>query len=294
MIARAAIVGVGLLGGSVALALRRARAAQTIAAWDPSRDALADACALGAVDVAAASLADACADADVVVLAAPVGDIARVIGEIAPCVAPGALVTDVGSTKTSIVAAAARAFGAGGVHANGAIFVGAHPLAGGENPGVQHARATLFDDAVVLLTPEDDTPLDGIERATRLWESLGARVHIALAAEHDRVLAVTSHLPHAVSCALMRVVAARVSIATLPRFSGPGLRDMTRLASSGAGIWTDILVENRAAVLDALEAARADMDALACALEAEDREAVATWLEDAARARADLLDAPRA
>jgi prephenate dehydrogenase len=287
-----AIIGVGLLGGSIALALKRARLARTIVGASRSRETLRRASALGVIDAMVDGPEDAARGAELVVVAAPVQRIPSLLERIAGALSPKALVTDVGSTKQAIVAAAERVFGPGGVHPCGAVFVGAHPLAGGERLGVQSARASLLDGAKVLVTPSENTPLDALERATSLWEALGAHVHIVDPMEHDRLLAATSHLPHATACALMRAVSEHVAPSAARSVSGRGLRDTTRVAASGAGTWTDILLENRSYVLIALQSLREELDALAGALETNDRSILDRWLDGAADLRRQMDAAP--
>jgi prephenate dehydrogenase len=235
------VVGLGLLGGSVALAARRRRAAARILGTDHCPAALDRAREAGLLDEAVTGLRPAVEPADVVVFCAPVDAIARLALSAAPFCRPGALLTDVGSTKARIVQ------DLDGRLPPGVDFVGAHPLAGSEKHGLEHARADLFDGRLVLLTPGPATERAALERARAFWESLGARAQTMAPEEHDRALALTSHLPHLVASALA---------GTLPPewrgLTGTGFRDTARLAAGPPAVWAPVFRANRAAVLDAL------------------------------------------
>lgn len=241
-----AVVGVGLIGGSVAMA---ARAAGWHVMGVDSADVIAEARALGAVDEAATL--DDVSGADVVVLAAPVSQILRIIGGLE---AGGAIVTDVGSTKAEIVRAA---------EARGLRFVGGHPMAGSERGGVTHARADLLRGARHLLTPTEATDPEAYSRIVQLVrDDLGALPVAVPPEKHDRLMAALSHLPHVVAIALLEAAAA-VSEDALG-FAGPSFRDLTRVGASNPGLWSDILASNAAAVeetLDTFEAALRDLRA---------------------------------
>jgi prephenate dehydrogenase len=247
---RVTVVGCGLVGASFALALKRAGACGRIAGWDEDPAALDEALRLGAVDEADEAFAGGgVSRSDLVYLATPVGQIVEFLRAGAPRVKPGAVVTDAGSTKVEVCRAArARA-------EKSWRFVGGHPVAGSHLRGPAHARAELFEGAPYALTPpEDGSDPASLAALEETLKSLGARVRVLAAAEHDRALARLSHLPQLVSCALAATVKEGVDAVELSTLAGPGYRDMTRLASSPWGIWQDILSTNSGEVADALDA----------------------------------------
>ncbi|MGH2914482.1 MAG: prephenate dehydrogenase/arogenate dehydrogenase family protein [Solirubrobacteraceae bacterium] len=278
---RLAILGVGLIGGSVALAARERLGAQVVG-WDPSSSALQQALALGALDAAAASAARAVADAEAVFLAAPVGVLPALAAEALAAAGPDCVVTDVGSTKRAVVASL-----------NDPRFVGGHPLAGAENAGVRYARADLFDGAVWYLTPTASTSGVLYERLHRVLGGLGARPAAIDADEHDRVLAAVSHLPHVLANVLVGLATETLrrgdGATTLPA-TGPSFRDATRVAGAPSGVWSDIYLSNRDALVDAVDAAVERLQTVRSALVGADREAITAWNEHAATARRALRD----
>ncbi len=236
---RIGIVGLGLIGGSVALAVRRAWPAAALAGVDADAAAVREARARGVVDEASCDL-DALDKADVIVLAAPVRANAAVLAALAArggvARREDVLLTDTGSTKRDILAAARRA----GVQNR---FVGGHPLAGAAVAGLTHARASLFDERPWLLTPDGDTPSEHLARLERFVAALGAVPTVVSADGHDRVMAAVSHLPQLVASALMQV-AGEMAGADGLAFAGKGLTDTTRLASSPPAIWRDVCAAN--------------------------------------------------
>jgi prephenate dehydrogenase len=251
-----AIVGVGLLGGSVAMAAR-AVAARIVGA-DQSVEVLAQATEAGLIDAGVCSLREAAA-ADVIVFCTPVDRIAEQVKATARHCRPGTLLTDVGSTKAEIVR------GVDGQLPAGVAFVGSHPLAGSEKTGFENARADLFEGRLVFVTPGPATERGALARVCAFWGALGALVEVMDPEEHDQILAVTSHLPHLASSALAAI---------LPppwrRLTGTGFRDTTRLASGCPASWTAIFRSNRAEVLAALERLTGQLEEFQAALEADD------------------------
>ena len=260
------IVGVGLIGGSVGLALRARGAAGRVVGVDLDAANLRRALDLGAIDAAAPGLAEAAADAEVVVVAAPVTATVPLVREAARVGGESLLITDVGSTKARIVAeveADPRAR---------ARFVASHPIAGSERQGAGHARADLFGGRVVALTPTDRTPTDRVERARAFWRSLGATPWEVDPVAHDAHLALTSHLPHAVASALAAVVPPDL----FPLAAG-AYRDGTRVAGADAALWAGIFLDNRRPLLDALAAFEGRAQAFRAALEAGDPDRLRAW-----------------
>jgi prephenate dehydrogenase len=233
------VVGVGLLGGSLALAVRKRGLAARVVGADRCPEALRQALSAGLIDEAA-ELPAAVAGADLVVFCAPVDQIAPLALQAAPHCRPGALLTDVGSTKAGIVRALA------GQLPESVTFVGSHPIAGSEKQGPEYAWGDLFEGRVVVLAPEDGAaPAAG--RLADFWRALGARPVTMSPEEHDRALALTSHLPHLLSSALAGVLPPEWRALT-----GSGFRDVTRLALGGPGVWGPIFRANAANVLEAL------------------------------------------
>jgi prephenate dehydrogenase len=294
---RIAIVGVGLIGGSIGLAARERLGAE-VHGWSRRATTLERALQLGVLDVAAPSLADAVAEAEAVFVCAPVGVLPATIGEALAAAPPDCVVTDVGSTKRSVVAAI-----------EDPRFVGGHPLAGAETAGVEHARADLFHDATWYLTPTREATGELFERLHRLIRALGARPTTIDAATHDTMLAAVSHLPHVFANVLVAQAASALAQETttgpasaghaadsgtppeqLPA-TGPSFRDATRVAGASSAIWTDIYLSNRDALVAQVDDAVRRLGAVRDALAAGDAEAVTGWNDAAAEDRRRLLEA---
>ena len=269
---RITIVGTGLLGGSVGLALRRVGFAGTLIGTGPRMATLERAKAAGCVERITTDLDDAARDSDLIILAAPVGLIPTLLERLADS---PAVITDVGSTKSSIVAAAGKFLRDPG------LFVGSHPMAGAETTGPESARADLFDGKPVIITPTDATLPDPIERVESLWRAIGMQVHRMSPAEHDRLVAVISHIPHAAAVLLVRLAA---ESGALP-VASTGFADTTRLAAGDPDLWADIFLDNRDAVLAALAGWSAATDEFRRLLETADRPALLDLLGAAQSAR---------
>jgi prephenate dehydrogenase len=276
---RIAVLGVGLIGGSVALAARERLDAEVVG-WDPSAVARARGRERGARPRAADSVADAVVGADAVFCAAPVARLEGLVAEALEAASAECVVTDVGSTKRAVTAAFADP-----------RFVGGHPLAGAETAGVAHARADLFDAATWYLTPRPTTSGVLYERLYRLLRGIGAYPAAIDADTHDRVLAAVSHLPHVLANVLVAQAAAtlRAGGERLPA-TGPSFRDATRVAGAPSAIWTDIYLANRDALARELDGALVRLQAVRAALEEGDREAITAWNDGAAEDRRTLLE----
>ena len=268
------ILGVGLLGGSIGLAVKRTASWGAVVGYGHRQETLDEALKLGAIDRGANSAADAVRGADLVVLCTPVGLFEPLLQEIAPAVSPGTLVTDVGSTKRRVVASAER------ILPSGVNFVGSHPMAGSEKRGVRYASADLFDDAVCITTPTPKTDPAALEQIEAFWRQLGMRSARLSPQEHDRRLADISHLPHALAAALV-AMQDEASLA----LTGNGFRDMTRIAAGDAGMWRDILVENRDHLRSSVQRLRRHLETLLTHLDAPDADAARAWLDAAAERR---------
>ena len=249
MIRQLAIVGVGLLGGSVAKAARSGSLARRIVGVGRDPERLRPAVDDGTLDAAVTELDAGVREADVVLLAAPVLAIEGLLERVWRAAPDGALVTDVGSTKRNIVRAAERL-----AATRSLAFVGSHPLAGSEQAGYRVARADLFRGATVVVTPTEKTELAALKKITELWEALGARVTALDPETHDRTVAAISHLPHLIACALVDG-AGRVEPAAL-ELAARGFRDTTRIAAGDPDMWTEIFLANRDALTAGIEAFR--------------------------------------
>jgi len=269
-----AVIGTGFLGTSVALAARRAGIG-SVRGWDADESTLRESTGAGAIDEAAASLADAVAGADLVVVAVPVGTLVATTREVLAAASPDATVTDVGSTKRGLAAV------------EDARFVPGHPIAGGHTGGPTRASADLFDAATWLLTPLPTTDPARLDLVEQFVTALGARVVRLGADDHDRLLALTSHLPHAFANLLMRRVAAGGEEAL--GFAGASLREMTRVAGANPTMWADIFVENGDLIAEALAAHRAELGDVERALRDGDRAFFEDWIASSAQARGRML-----
>ena len=281
MIGRLSIVGLGLLGGSVAKAARAASLAQEIVGLGRNPKSLEPALRERAVDRITTDLAEGVRGADMIVLATPVATLERQLPAVWEAASSHALLTDVGSTKAGIVRAA-EALGA----SRPLGFVGSHPMAGSNLSGFSVARADLFSGATVILTPTDRTPSEPIKRVTEFWEAMGGRVTVMDPATHDRAVAAISHLPHLVVDALVAAV-----VDMDPRFldvAARGFKDTTRIAASDPAVWREIFQQNREALGEALAAFRGALGRLEGILAAGDGAAIESALEAIRKTRAEL------
>jgi prephenate dehydrogenase len=277
---RIAVVGLGLIGGSVALAARERLGAQ-VAGYDISAEVGRQALARQAVDAVADSLADAVSGAEAVFVAVPVGPLAATVAEVLAAAGSDCVVSDVGSTKRAVVAANPDP-----------RFVGGHPLAGAETSGIEHARGDLFEGATWYLTPGGDTSGVLYERLHRVLRAIGARPAAIDAETHDAILASVSHLPHVLANVLV-AQAGRVLAAGDERLpaTGPSFRDATRVAGSPSAVWTDIYLSNADALIEAIGQTTAGLEAVSQALAAGDAEWLTAWNDQAADDRRRLLEA---
>ncbi len=276
-----AVLGCGHIGGSLALALRKANAVRAISGYDVDPAAGARARERGICDVLAASAADAARGADVVVAAVPVRAMPPLFASLG-ALSPSSIVTDVGSTKAGVVAAGFAAFGD--------RFVGAHPMAGTEHAGPDAADPSLFTCRRVILTPERAAD-DAVRTVTRLWETIGAYVLTMSAAHHDRVVAAVSHLPHVAAYALAATVGAIDGDVgrDLVGLAGGGFTDTTRIASTPPAMWIDVFLENRDAVLALIDSFDTRLADLRAAIARGDTGAIETLLRAAAEGRKRIL-----
>ena len=255
---RIAIIGVGLIGSSIARAARRRNVAKTIVIADCSPEALGRAAALGLADEVAASSAEAAAGADFVIFCAPVGANEALAREIAPALKAGAIVSDVGSVKGAVIAAIAPHLPEG-VH-----LIPAHPVAGTEQSGPDAGFATLFLNRWCILTPPEGADASAVERVRAFWQAIGSNVEVMSAAHHDLVLAITSHVPHLIAYNIVGTAydLEEATRSEVIKFSAGGFRDFTRIAASDPTMWRDVFLNNKDAVLEALGRFNEDLTAL--------------------------------
>ena len=279
-IRRLAVVGVGLIGGSLALALRQAGLVREVVGTGRGPANLERALALGVIDTVAPSAAEAVDGADVVMLAVPVGAMLAIMREIAPHLGPATLLTDAGSTKQDVVAAARAALGE-----RIGQFVPGHPIAGAERNGVGAARADLFQDKDVIVTPLPENAQAAVDRVATMWRGCGANLEFMTETEHDRIFAAVSHVPHFAAFAMMEELAGREQRDLYYRHAGSGFRDFTRIAASHPEMWRDIALANREAILAELDAYIAKLGQVRELVERGDGSTLEALLERASRAR---------
>jgi len=288
---RLALIGVGLIGSSVArIARERGDLAATVVACAPSAKTRARVLELGLADVVEADPGRAVAGADCVMLAAPVGAFAEIAAAIAPHLAPGAILTDVGSTKQSVIRDVGPLVPAG-VH-----FVPAHPVAGTEYSGPDAGFVTLFQGRYTLVVPPAGTDEAAIEKVSELWRRCGAMVERMEPAHHDRVLAIVSHLPHLLAFTICGTAddLADESRSEVLRFAASGFRDFTRIAASDPVMWRDVFLNNREALLEMLARFMEDAQAMARAVRWGDAEYIEDKVERGRKIRRSLIELKQA
>lgn len=280
---RLAIIGLGLIGGSFGMALRRAGVVGEIIGIDTDPNTREDAVRMGAVDRSTADLPQGIRQAEVVVVATPVGQIPFVLRAMAPDLAPGTLVTDVGSSKGSVFLAATEAL------PPGVVFIGGHPMAGSERGGIAAANPYLFENAFYVLTPtpgQEHHFLTG--RLLELVKSTGARPIFMDPWEHDRVVAAVSHLPHMVAAALVNTLAQVASSEVYFSLAAGGFRDTTRIAGGDPLLWRDIFLSNKERVLEMIDQFQAVLGSLRDMLASGQEKELVAALEDARRVRQEI------
>ena len=288
MFERAVIVGVGLIGASLARAFREFHLAKEIIGTDADDTALARALEIGVVDETA-PLPDAVANADLVVIATPVGSVGAVAKAVGDAASPGALIIDVGSVKGAVAAAAS-------VLPDNVFFVPCHPISGTEQSGPDAGFATLFQNRWAILTPlaRSDAPyLAAVEKAKALWEGVGSDVEIMTAEHHDLALAVTSHIPHLIAFTLVGAADDLESVAEteVVKYSAGGFRDFTRIAASNPVMWRDVFLNNKEAVLEVLGRFSEELAAMQKAIRWGDGEALHQAFERSRSVRQAIIEA---
>ncbi|MGH2821273.1 MAG: prephenate dehydrogenase/arogenate dehydrogenase family protein [Actinomycetota bacterium] len=281
---RIAVVGTGLIGGSIGLAARAGDATLEVVGFDPDPQVLEHAVAVGALSTRATTATDAAADADLVVLCMPVDRIPSVLTELRAAVGDGAVITDVGSAKASIVALGEATFGD--------RFVGGHPMAGSERHGIEAAHQGLFEDAWWILTPTHQTSSRAYSVVSDLVARLGAKTVAVDPAAHDALVARLSHVPQLVASALVEMAVAAGDREALLGLAAGGFRDVTRIAASNPDLWVAIVRSNRGAVLEALGALGDQLTGVSGMISESRWDALRVWLDRSRSARMGLFAKP--
>lgn len=266
MFRRMALIGIGLIGSSIAHAARRGGLAGEIVGTARSPETRARAIELGVTDRVEESAAAAVKGADLVIMCVPVSACGAIAREIGPHLARGALVSDAGSVKASVIADVEPHLG------EGIVFVAGHPIAGTEHSGPDAGFAELFDDRWCILTPSEKSTPEAVEKLSQFWRALGSRVEIMSPGHHDRVLAITSHIPHLIAYNIVGTVAdlEEDTQSEVVKFSASGFRDFTRIAASDPVMWRDVFLNNKEAVLEMLGRFNEDLTALQRAIRRDD------------------------
>jgi prephenate dehydrogenase len=276
------IVGVGLLGGSIGLAVKRRKLARQTAGFVRRASSLKDCEKAGAVDFATTDLLAAVWEADLVILCAPLGQMPRLAVRMLPALKPGVIVTDVGSVKAGVVRELESLIANSGAH-----FVGSHPMAGAEKTGVSAARADLFENAVCVVTPTKKTNRAALKKVERFWKALGSRVLELTPETHDALVSRSSHLPHVVAATLANLVLNPAQPKLQAALCANGFRDTTRIASGSPEMWRDIALANRKNLAKALNSFVGDLQKFRSVVKKGDAKAIATFFETAKQRRDD-------
>jgi prephenate dehydrogenase len=277
---RLALIGCGLMGGSFALALREAGLVETIVGFSASDKTRQRAVELKVIDKASTSVAEAVQGADLVLLAVPVGAMQSSFAAMRDVLQPNTLLMDVGSTKCDVIAAAHAALGE---RLN--CFVPAHPIAGKEVAGIEHAESTLYQERRTILTPLPKTGIHRLQAAHEVWTALGSHVSTMTPEAHDATFAAVSHLPHMLAFAAVNALMAQPQGAAFLDMAGPGFRDFSRIAASDSSVWRDILSANHAEVLTQVAHFRAALDQFEIALKQGDAAALQHLIQQASDVR---------
>lgn len=286
MLNKVVIFGVGLIGGSFARALKHAGVVATVVGMGRSQASMARALELGIIDEIGGDMAEAMEGADLVLLAAPVAQTGAILASIAPHLQPGTIVTDAGSTKSDVVAAARAA-----LKDKVAQFVPGHPIAGRETNGPDAAIIDLYQGKKVVLTPLAENAAADVDKVAAAWRACGAILHTLSPEEHDKVFAAVSHLPHLLAFALVDDIANKPHAALLFQYAASGFRDFTRIAGSSPEMWRDISLANQPALLQELDSYMAQLATLRAHLAVHDGAAIENVYANAQHARQQWIEA---
>ena len=278
-----AVLGPGLLGGSIAMAVREYMPGCELRLWARREEPLALARRLGITQHTCRNICEAVRSASLIILATPIGSFEQLVQDMLPAISEGALVTDVGSVKEAVHAGAGHILTRAG-HA----FIGSHPMAGAEKQGLEHARANLIQGATVALTNPHGVPAEQLRRLADFWQTLGGRTCVLSPAEHDSAVACISHVPHilAALCSRQATTAGEIE----RQLVSTGFRDTTRVSSGAAAMWADILSSNAPAIRKALRSCISDLQALDTHLAHQAKPQLTAWLEEAKQARENVLN----
>ena len=288
MINRLAIIGIGLIGGSLSLALKQAGQVKHVVGYARNEATRERALSLGIIDTAAASIEAAVAEADVILLAVPMGAMASVLAEMAPHLTDNMIITDAGSTKAGVVKAASDILGN-----SISQFVPGHPIAGTEKSGPSAAFATLYQDHKVILTPMKQTNVSAVETIKTMWQQTGAEVSEMTVEHHDLILAATSHIPHLLSFNLVGLLAQNEDVDEVLRYAAGGFRDFSRIASSDPVMWLDICLSNHDAILTLLQQYQQQLAEIEQAIQKQDGDYLMTLFQSAKTARDTRFEMPK-
>ncbi len=257
------IIGVGLIGGSIGLAVKKHGLADKVCGFFRNKDKIAAAVKIKAIDVGTNDLKKAITHSDLIILCSPVNDIINKLRAIKKMAGKTTLITDTGSTKLEIVKAARQL-----------NFIGSHPLAGSEQSGISGARADLFKNSILILTPEHCKQSDSLTRLAEFWEKLGAKTIVMTPEKHDHILAFSSHLPHAAAFSLMQALPKEIL-----SFGAGGLKDTTRIALSSPDIWADIFISNKSEILKSINAFEASLKTIKKAIAGQNKKELLSFLK---------------
>ncbi|MDH3326321.1 MAG: prephenate dehydrogenase/arogenate dehydrogenase family protein [Gammaproteobacteria bacterium] len=266
---RVALIGVGLIGGSLARGLKKHGLCNTICGYGRSTQELDKAVELGVIDSYGSSVKETVLGADLIIVAVPMSAFETVFSEISGGVTEQTLITDVGSAKASVIDAAKKAFG----HLPEGLVPG-HPIAGTEKSGVEASFDSLFDNRRVILTPTENSAESAVDQVKQMWQKVGAEVVLMTPDHHDQVLAATSHLPHVLAFSLVETLGKMHESSEIFRYAAGGFKDFTRIASSDPTMWRDICLNNKTAILSVLKKFERHLKTLELAIEAQDEKAI--------------------
>lgn len=280
MIKRLAIIGVGLIGGSLALALKKAGKVGEVVGYSRTKSVREQALSLGIIDRSADNIADAVKDADIIFLAVPMGAMSSVLSDVLPHINTDTIITDSGSAKAQVVEQARQVLAD-----KFCQFVPGHPIAGTEKSGPSAAFAELYQDHRVVLTPVAETNTDALEKIRTMWQSAGAEVFDMAVDQHDVVLAATSHLPHVLAFNLVGMLAQREDCNDVLRYAAGGFKDFSRIASGDPVMWRDICFSNKEAILGLLEQYHQGLNQIEQAIREQDGDILISVFQRAKQAR---------
>ena len=288
MINRLAIIGIGLIGGSLSLALKQAGQVKHVVGYARNEATREQVLSLGIIDTAAASIETAIKGADIIVLAVPMGAMASALAEISQHLTDNTIITDAGSTKADVAKAAADKLGN-----RISQFVPGHPIAGTEKSGPSAAFATLYQDHKVILTPMKQTNVSAVETIKTMWQQTGAEVSEMTVEHHDLILAATSHIPHLLSFNLVGLLAQNEDVDEVLRYAAGGFRDFSRIASSNPVMWRDICLSNHDAILTLLQQYQQQLTEIEQAIQEQDGDYLMTLFQSAKTARDTRFEIPK-